>query len=130
MTNRILVVTGEDHTLLNDFRNLAVEYGLSVYWVREKKKPVKSRLGNTHKDRLPVHETRLGKLILAYMRTNLMRAWPMEDIGIMLEERDYRGTSASPTISRLAHEGYTMWVSAGIYRLTSLGRGDPERSHG
>ena len=119
-----LYLTGDQETL-QQLRELAIEAGLCAYWVKERKRAMPSRqYRSTHGPSLK-SETRLGKLLLATMRTMPMREWNLEDLGIAVEEMGYKATSTSPMMSYLAREGFVNRVAENTFQLTNFGRGDP-----
>jgi DNA-binding IclR family transcriptional regulator len=120
---KILMVQGEGEEL-EALRALAIEVGLSVYWVREKSKAKPSRVQRQAHGHLPKAETRLGKLMLATMRAKPFREWTSEELGIALEEHDYRFNSVSPIMTYIEREGLVTRLAPGIFKLTAAGRGD------
>lgn len=67
--------------------------------------------------RLPVHQTRAGKIILYAM--SLDRTYTTEDAIIVLEEHGYSARTATPTLRALAQEGAIKKLSAGLYRKSA-----------
>jgi len=65
---------------------------------------------------VPCRETRLGKLVLRHFASNPSRTFLEEDIAILCEENDYKGSSASPTLFKLFRDGDIAKLSPGLYR--------------
>jgi len=67
--------------------------------------------------RLPMHQTRAGKIILDAMSFD--RTYTTEDISIVLEEHGYSERTAQPTLRALVLEGALKKLSAGLFRKSA-----------
>lgn len=67
--------------------------------------------------RLPMSQTRSGKIVLAKMEPS--RTYPRSDIEIWLQEADYKSQSARPLLSLLQKEGAVEKVARGFYRKSA-----------
>lgn len=75
--------------------------------------------------RLPIHQTRAGKIILDAMSFD--RTYTIEDAAIVLEEHGYSAHSAQSTLRALTLEGAIKRLSAGLYRKSAtFGYADAE----
>ena len=120
MTKALYIVGSA--TELESLRMLAIEAGLIAYWAKPKRS--RSSMTGRHRDKHPIDQTRLGKLLLATMRTNPFKEWHRDDLGIMLEENGYAATSVTPVASKCEQAGLLMRVDPRVYMLTAKGRGD------
>lgn len=67
--------------------------------------------------RNPLRATRLGRMILKYMRENPSHNFSIEDIQDLCVKNDYQPTSAAAALSVLAKEGDLDRSGVGLYRL-------------
>lgn len=65
---------------------------------------------------LPIHQTRVGKVILAALRRDDSRCLTKEDIKIALEEAEYSPKCYSVVI-KLVREGFVDRIEPGLYQI-------------
>lgn len=117
-----LYITGSEAELTT-LRELAIGEGFSAYWIHAKKRAIPGK--QTRASRwTPAAETRLGRIIIAKMRTLPMKEWHSDDLGVFIEESGYKATSISPQTTYLEREGWINRVAPKTFILTAVGRGD------
>ena len=68
-----------------------------------------------NKNRSPIRETRIGRLILRSMEPG--RSYELEWFRALCEENDYQANSASPALSKLVEQGDVVKATRGTFEL-------------